>query len=170
MNHILYWADHQFALTASFTCHSPCTRWAKWFRNRRIEYWATRSSVRSFARTAYSFACSGLLTSLAPSAALTRSLTPSLVGKRFFVWNERVDLVQFQPTVPCPAFTFFQLLETVPTRLVRLVLRLENVQRAKRHKGNGWLVLKGWFEMYRAMLERLDGTLIAVKCECLGVS
>ena len=29
------------------------------------KYWATRSSVRSFARTAYSFACSGLLASLA---------------------------------------------------------------------------------------------------------
>ena len=33
----------------------------------RLKYWATRSSVRSFA-------CSGLLASLAPSAALTRSL------------------------------------------------------------------------------------------------
>ena len=27
----------------------------------RLKYWATRSSVRSFARTAHSFACSGLL-------------------------------------------------------------------------------------------------------------
>ena len=46
----------------------------------RLKYWATRS----FARTAHSFACSGLLASLAPSAALTRSLahfTHSLVGK-----------------------------------------------------------------------------------------
>ena len=49
-----------------------------------LKYWATRSSVRSFALTAHSFACSGLLASLAPSAALTL-LTPSLVGKRFFV-------------------------------------------------------------------------------------
>ena len=50
----------------------------------RLQYWATRSSVHSFARTAHSFACSGLLASLAPSAALTHSLTlltPSLVGK-----------------------------------------------------------------------------------------
>ena len=39
-----------------------------------MEYWATRSSARSFARTAHSFACSGLLSSLAPSAALTQSL------------------------------------------------------------------------------------------------
>ena len=44
----------------------------------RLRYWATRSSVRSFAHTAHSFACSGLLASLAPSAALTRSLARSL--------------------------------------------------------------------------------------------
>jgi len=42
------------------------------------KYWATHSSIRSFARTAHSFACSGLLASLAPSAALTRSLARSL--------------------------------------------------------------------------------------------
>ena len=54
----------------------------------RRKYWATRSSVRSFARTAHSFACSALLALLARSAALTRlfalsltSLTPSLVGQ-----------------------------------------------------------------------------------------
>ena len=50
----------------------------------RLKYWATRSSVRSFARTAHSFTCFGLLALLAPSAALTRSLTsltPSLVGQ-----------------------------------------------------------------------------------------
>ena len=43
----------------------------------RRKYWVTRSSVRSFARTAHSLACSGLLALLAllaPSAALTRSL------------------------------------------------------------------------------------------------
>ena len=39
------------------------------------EYWATCSSFRSFACTAHSFACSALL---APSAALTPSLAPSL--------------------------------------------------------------------------------------------
>ena len=44
----------------------------------RRKYWATRSSVRSFARTAHSFACSRLLASLAPSAALTRLLARSL--------------------------------------------------------------------------------------------
>ena len=40
----------------------------------RLKYWATRSSVRSFARTTHSFACSVLLALLARSAALTRSL------------------------------------------------------------------------------------------------
>ena len=40
----------------------------------RRKYWAVRSSIR----TAHSFACFGLLDSLAPSAALTRSLALSL--------------------------------------------------------------------------------------------
>ena len=44
----------------------------------RLKHWATRSSVRSFVRTAHSFVCSRLLASLAPSAALTRSLARSL--------------------------------------------------------------------------------------------
>ena len=35
-----------------------------------LKYWATRSSSRFFAHTAHTFACSGLLASLAPSAAL----------------------------------------------------------------------------------------------------
>ena len=45
--------------------------------SRRV-YWATRSSVRLFTRTTYSFARFGLLASLAPSAALTRLLARSL--------------------------------------------------------------------------------------------
>ena len=44
----------------------------------RRKYWATRSSVRSFARTAHSFAWCGLLASIALSAALTRLLARSL--------------------------------------------------------------------------------------------
>ena len=44
------------------------------------KYWATRSSVRSFARTAHLFACSALLPSLARSIALTRSLARSLLS------------------------------------------------------------------------------------------
>ena len=46
-------------------------------QEKRHKYWATRSSIPSFARTAHSFACSGLLASLAPSAALTRSFPRS---------------------------------------------------------------------------------------------
>ena len=42
------------------------------------KYWATRSSVRSFARIAHSFTCSALLASLARSAALIRSLARSI--------------------------------------------------------------------------------------------
>ena len=44
----------------------------------RQKCWATRSSVRSFARSAHSFACCRLLASLAPSTALTRTLALSL--------------------------------------------------------------------------------------------
>ena len=44
----------------------------------RRKYWATRSSVHSFTRTAHLFACSGLLALLAPSAALICSLARSL--------------------------------------------------------------------------------------------
>ena len=40
------------------------------------KYWASRSSVHSFARTAHSFAGSALLALLAHSVALTRSLAP----------------------------------------------------------------------------------------------
>ena len=44
-------------------------------RNRRLRHWATRSSVRSFVRTAHSFTCYALLTC---SIALIRSLAHSL--------------------------------------------------------------------------------------------
>ena len=56
----------------------------------RLEYWATRSSVRSYARITHPFACAALLAFLARSTALARLLTlltPSLVGKRFFVYS-----------------------------------------------------------------------------------
>ena len=42
------------------------------------KYWATRSSVRSFARTAHLFACSALHALLERSTVLTRSLACSL--------------------------------------------------------------------------------------------
>ena len=40
----------------------------------RLKYWASCSSIHSFARTTHSFACSTLLASLARSAALIHSL------------------------------------------------------------------------------------------------
>ena len=51
-----------------------------------------RSSVRSFARTAHSFACSALLASLARSAALIHSLAGSLThsgahGEKVYVYR-----------------------------------------------------------------------------------
>ena len=58
-------------------------RWSRTNNNRDV---STGPLASPFARTAHSFAYSGLLASLAPSAALTRSLapltllTPSLVG------------------------------------------------------------------------------------------
>ena len=42
----------------------------------RCKYWAIRSSVRSFAHTAHSLACSAQLASLTRSTALTRLLAP----------------------------------------------------------------------------------------------
>ena len=53
-------------------------QWAEWIWNRRIGYWAIRSSARSFARTAHSFDCSALLAPLTRSAALIRSFARSL--------------------------------------------------------------------------------------------
>ena len=61
--------------------------WLERLWNRRVSYWAIRSSVCSFAHTTHSIACSALPTSLACSAALirslARSLTPELMGKQF---------------------------------------------------------------------------------------
>ena len=62
----------------------------------RCTYWATRSSVRSFTRTAHSSACSALLASLAPSAALTHSLAHfvhSLARGKVNDWMFHNDLV-----------------------------------------------------------------------------
>ena len=54
-------------------------------QNNRLKYWATRSFVCLFARTAHSFACSALRALLARSAALT-SITPLLVGQWMIRW------------------------------------------------------------------------------------
>ena len=54
------------------------TQWVRSTKNRDL---STGPLARPFARTSHSFACSRLL---APSAALTRSLTSSIVGKWIF--------------------------------------------------------------------------------------
>ena len=51
---------------------------AQWARIIKNTDWSTGPLARPFARTAHSFACSALIASLAPSAALTRSLARSL--------------------------------------------------------------------------------------------
>ena len=71
-------------------------QWIEWLWNRRVKH----RVIRSFARTAHSCACSALLASLARSAALTHSL-PSIRERDYFIWIERVDFIQFQPTVQC---------------------------------------------------------------------
>ena len=76
--------------------------WVEWLWNPRVEYWAIRSPVPSFARTAHSFACSALLASLARPAALTRSLARSLRSsweRSFRQWIEYVNFMQIKPTV-----------------------------------------------------------------------
>ena len=76
--------------------------WGEWLWNRRVEHWAIRSSVRSFACTAHSLACSALLASLARSAALIHSLARSLQSwweRDFCLKIECVDFILFQPTV-----------------------------------------------------------------------
>ena len=63
------------------------------------EYWAIRSSIRSFARTAHSFAFSALLASLARSATPIRSLTRSFWSSwesDLCLW---IDFIPFHPTV-----------------------------------------------------------------------
>ena len=57
--------------------------WVEMIRNRRVEYSVIRSSARSFARIAHSFACYALVALLARSAALIRSLVLLLHPWRF---------------------------------------------------------------------------------------
>ena len=60
--------------------------WARSTKNPRWKYWATRSSVYLFARTAHSFACSALLAKLTRSIAPTRSLARSLPSSGHSDW------------------------------------------------------------------------------------
>ena len=76
--------EHQLAVDALEAGHRAeleCLKnntdalWSGTAKNQDV---STGPLARPFARTAHSFACSGLLASLAPSAALTRSLARSL--------------------------------------------------------------------------------------------
>ena len=67
------------------------------------KYWATCSSVHSFACTSHSFACSGLLASLAPSAA------PSAAHARLLCsfpcsWESKF----LMPQMTCPIVSWWQ--------------------------------------------------------------
>ena len=85
--------------TQHFLSFGTIPHWVESLWYRRVEHWAIRSSIRSFARTAHSFACSALLASLARSVALirslTRSLTLELMGKRFLSteWTRRFHII-----------------------------------------------------------------------------
>ena len=57
----------------------------------RLKYWVTRSSVRSFARTAHSFACSALLASLARTLRCAPTSASSWDKKRIFVQGVMPD-------------------------------------------------------------------------------
>ena len=70
-----------------YATHSTDAQWFQTIGHCRVEYWAIRPSVRSFARTAHSYACPSLLASLARSAALIRSLARSLNPSRRSSWE-----------------------------------------------------------------------------------
>ena len=96
----------------------------------RLKYWATRSSIRSFAHTAHSFACSGLLASLAPSAALTRSLARSLRSlpcsweSDFLMSQNDLVLSHSAPPLPLPSVLRTILSANWRQLLVLLLLRM----------------------------------------------
>ena len=76
-----------------------------WYKQeQRRKYWATRSSVRSFARTAHSFACSGLLALLTPSAVLINLLARSLRSWDSEFLMSQNDLVLSHSATVCPFF------------------------------------------------------------------
>ena len=60
------------------------TWWVEWLWNRRVEYWAISSSVRSFARTAHSFARSALLAFYSFARSLTHA---GAQGKDIYVYK-----------------------------------------------------------------------------------
>ena len=80
--------------------------WIDMVWNRRVEYWANRFSICSFAHTTHSFTCSALLALHALRCAhwFARSLTHTLRSSResdLCLWIECVEFIRVQPTVHC---------------------------------------------------------------------
>ena len=105
--HVAFHPFIRWSIQLSLPCHFyqgfwRCTMalWPGTNKNRDVKYWATRSSVRSFARTAHSFACSALLPSLAPSAALNHLLTRSLRSLPRLWESVRLDVSKWPGFVP----------------------------------------------------------------------
>merc|ERR1712081_71167 len=96
----------------------------------RRKYWATRSSLRSFACTAHSFACYGLLASLVPSAALTRSLAHFAHSLARGTANDWMAILS----------VFFSIFDHSGGREVRL---LQRMKKTKDDPGEGGVV-RGW--------------------------
>ena len=122
----------------------------------RRKYWATRSSVCSFAQTAHSFACPTLLASLERSAALIRSLacllTPELVGK----WMIRyLKMSWFCPTVRLFATLFRVKSSRRPLKKGKRRQRAwsKRGKRSKQHKSFALLKKINFQEFKKKMIE-----------------
>ena len=77
-------AHTQFHVSHWMSMHSA--RWVKWLWNWRVENWAICSSAHSFGRA------------LRCARSFARSL-PSSWERGFYLRNERVDFISFEPTV-----------------------------------------------------------------------
>ena len=92
----------------------------------RLKYWATCSSIRSFARTAHLFPRSALLASLARSTPFTRSLARGAVND----WMAFFFLYFFPFwTIVCPHFTLHSSQKDFP--------KTEGVRGGWRSRGQG---------------------------------
>ena len=85
--------------------HHTMDKMTNWLWNERVEHWAIRSSARSFAHTAHSFACSTLLASITRSTALILLLARLLShshGKGGFVYESNA-LILYPFNLQCAA-------------------------------------------------------------------
>ena len=99
----------------------------------RKKYWATHSSVPSFARTAHSFACSGLLASLAPSASLTHLLAHSLSFAHYLARGTLSDWMSI--------LSVFFLFSTIVRRVRREYRKQKKKTSKKRQKQKQFLAI-----------------------------